>query len=136
MASLTRKPDEARTQAIERIAAGDRKAAADAANPAGASIYAGACAQCHDSGGQVPFTLRSLALHSSLWAPDPRDVLNAVRNGIQPSFAKAGGIMPPFAASLTDRQIADVVAYVRARFTDQPAWTRLDASAPTQKGPG
>ena len=33
--------------------------------------------------------------------------------------------MPGFAATLTDKQVAAVLAYLRARFTDRPAWDGL-----------
>ena len=34
--------------------------------------------------------------------------------------------MPPFGAVLGTKQITQLVAYLRARFTDQPAWTSLE----------
>jgi hypothetical protein len=33
----------------------------------------------------------------------------------------------PFAATLTDRQVSDVQAYVRARYGDRAPWPRLEA---------
>jgi mono/diheme cytochrome c family protein len=36
--------------------------------------------------------------------------------------------MPSFSSTLTDRQLADLLAYARARFTDKPAWRDLEAT--------
>jgi mono/diheme cytochrome c family protein len=35
--------------------------------------------------------------------------------------------MPAFAGILTDKQIASVVQYVRARYTDRPQWTDVNS---------
>jgi mono/diheme cytochrome c family protein len=34
--------------------------------------------------------------------------------------------MPSFADNLTDKQIADLLAYGRSRFTTQPPWPHLE----------
>ncbi len=116
------KPDQAaRVQALI-----DRARQDPARDMPGAAIYAGACAVCHESGGQVPYTLRSLALHTSVQAPNPNDIVRAVVGGIKQPDERAGGFMPPFEGTLDPKQIAEVVAYVRARFSDKPAWTGID----------
>jgi mono/diheme cytochrome c family protein len=33
--------------------------------------------------------------------------------------------MPAFADSFTDRQLGDIAAYLRARYTDKPPWTDI-----------
>ena len=125
--SLMGEPPPDRSARTEAIAA--RSSKIDGNDPhvaAGGDIYAGACAVCHESGGEVPFTLRSLALHSAVLAPDPRNVINAVVGGIHPPAGHVGGFMPAFGSTLTDQQIADLVRYVRARFSDDPAWTNVE----------
>ena len=92
---------------------------------AGAAIYGSSCAGCHDDSG-VPFTVRSLAQHTILWGPDPRNVIRVIVDGIRPAEGQAGGIMPPFGAVLGTTQITQLIVYLRARFTDQPAWTSLE----------
>ena len=74
----------------------------------------------------MPFTVRSLAQHTTLWGPDPRNVIRVIVDGIRPAEGQAGGIMPPFGAVLGTTQITQLVVYLRARFTDQPAWTSLE----------
>lgn len=88
----------------------------------GQAIFAGACASCHESGGTVPFTTRTLAQHSNLHGPDPSNVATVVLNGIMPPEGAPGGIMPGFAAVLTDAQVEHLLAYLRRRYTDEPTW--------------
>jgi nicotinate dehydrogenase subunit B len=70
----------------------------------------------------VPFTVRSLAQHTTLSGFDPRNVIRVVLHGIQPPEGAIGGIMPGFAGTLTEAQVIDLMAYLRARFSDQPPW--------------
>ena len=88
----------------------------------GAAVFKGACSQCHDTGAQVPFTVQSLAQHTTVFAPTPDNVLRVVLHGVQKPNAGVGPIMPGFAGSLTPEQVADLARYMRARFTDLPAW--------------
>ncbi|GJD96230.1 c-type cytochrome [Methylobacterium iners] len=111
-----------RTEAI----AARPDAAPDPRLAAGERIYAGACATCHASGGQVPYTVNSLAYHTTLFGPDPRNVIQAVLRGIRPPEGAAGAIMPGYAEMLTDGQVADLLDYLRARFSDAPPWTDLE----------
>ena len=67
----------------------------------------------------------SLALSSDLRDVDPTNAIQSVLQGIEPPVAGRGPKMPPFAASLTDTQIAATLAYARARYTDRAAWPRL-----------
>ena len=103
---------------------------------AGAAIYDGLCAVCHESAGQVPFTLRSLAQHTALAAPDPRNVLQAIRGGIRPPEGEAGPIMPAFAGVLSDKQTADLLRYLRARFSDRPPWSDVGGWVARSGGAG
>jgi mono/diheme cytochrome c family protein len=107
---------------LKRAEAG---AGSDFGYPQGAAVYAGVCATCHESGGQVPFTLRSLARHTTLYGPDPRNVIRVVLRGIEPPEGAVGGIMPGFAGTLTEAQVIDLIAYLRARFSDQPPWAEV-----------
>ena len=87
----------------------------------GARLYAGACAACHEAGGLV-----SLALHSSLHSARPDNLAQAVLRGVA-GTRTAPGHMPAYADSLNDRQVADLLAHLRARFApDKPAWAALE----------
>jgi mono/diheme cytochrome c family protein len=79
----------------------------------------------------------SLALGSSVAAADPRDAIQVVLHGLRPNDGQRGPWMPGFAPSLTDAQVADVLHYLRARFSDRPDWSGLaDRVAAIRKEPG
>jgi mono/diheme cytochrome c family protein len=103
----------------------DKQEQAGRANPQGAELYAGACATCHETGGYVPFTVASLGQHTSLHAPDPRNVIHVIVHGIQPPDGTVAAIMPAFVDTLNDAQIAEIVSYLRARFSSGPQWSNI-----------
>lgn len=104
-----------------------RSTAPAAAAGMGGAIYAGACAGCHGEAGRTPLDpALNLSLSSTLRIDDPANLVRIVREGISPPVAGQGGFMPPFASVLTDRQTAELVAYVRSAFTDKPPFTKLD----------
>jgi mono/diheme cytochrome c family protein len=93
----------------------------------GATIFAGACAGCHGAGAPMMLNGRpSLALGSAVTAATPRNATQIILHGLQPRPGERGPWMPPFAGSLTDSQVAAVLGYLRARFTDRPAWANLE----------
>jgi mono/diheme cytochrome c family protein len=94
-----------------------------AAFDTGATVFEGACATCHYSGSGLQSTKPvPLALTTSVNAPDPRNLIHIVQNGLWPASGERGAMMPGFAAELTDDQLVAVVSYVRERFSRQPAW--------------
>ena len=93
---------------------------------AGASIYAAACASCHEAGRPPPFGGVNLGLSTAISAPDPRNLANIVLSGVRAVEGEASPIMPGFAAGMTDAQVAAVLNYLRARFSDQPAWSGVE----------
>jgi mono/diheme cytochrome c family protein len=92
----------------------------------GAAIYAAACATCHETERPLPYGGVNLALSTALSSPDPRNVANIVLSGVRPVEGERSPIMPGFAASMTDAQIAGLLNYLRARFSNQPAWTGVE----------
>jgi mono/diheme cytochrome c family protein len=98
-------------------------AQASQASPAGASIYAAACATCHESERALPYGGVNLGLSTTLSAPDARNIANIVLSGVRPVEGERSPIMPGFAASMNDDEIAALLNYLRARFSNQPAWT-------------
>jgi nicotinate dehydrogenase subunit B len=96
----------------------------------GARIYQGACAVCHEVGGAPLFGSRpSLALNSNLHSNVPDNLIQVILHGIAKPAATDLGYMPPFKDSLTDGQVAELVAYLRRQFApDQPAWADVQAA--------
>jgi mono/diheme cytochrome c family protein len=101
-------------------------AAAASANPAGAAIYAAACAGCHETGRAVPYGGIHLGLSSAISSGDPRNAANIVLSGVPPVEGQRSPIMPGFAASMNDDQVAALLTYLRARFSSQPAWAGVE----------
>jgi mono/diheme cytochrome c family protein len=132
---LSFEPPASAGRTAQAVAAADRTAyrvtTAQAMNqqgPAatGAAIFAGACASCHYEGGGQPFYRPvPLGLSSVVSAPDPRDFVNIVMNGIKPPPGAHGRWMPPFGAALNDKQVTLLVRYVRSHFSQKPAWTDI-----------
>lgn len=94
---------------------------------AGVLIYQSACASCHDGGRPPPYGGINLALSTGPSGPNARNVINVVLWGLLAAPGKRSPIMPGFATVLSDRQLADLLSYVRSRFSDKPAWTSVDA---------
>lgn len=87
----------------------------------GAVIFAGACAGCHANGAL-------LTTSTDLAAPDPRNAARIVLRGTPWEAGTRQPFMPPFAASLSNRQVADVLSYVRARYGGRAPWPNLEAA--------
>jgi mono/diheme cytochrome c family protein len=92
----------------------------------GAAIYAAACATCHDAGRPPPYGGIDLALSTGPSGPNARNVIDVILWGLPAEDEQRRPIMPGFAGTLNDRQLVDLLAYVRARFSDKPAWTDVD----------
>jgi nicotinate dehydrogenase subunit B len=101
-----------------------------AASPAGARLYAGACAVCHAVGGAPLFGSRpSLALNSNLHSAVPDNLIQVILHGIASPVSSDLGYMPAFKDSMSDGQLAELVSYLRQQFApDKPAWTGVQAA--------
>ena len=97
----------------------------------GAAIYAGACAACHEAGRQAQAGALHLALGSSVALPGPRNLLQIIWQGILPAEGEAGPWMPGFAGALTEKQLGELLMYLRMRFGDRPAWNDLQSEIRT-----
>ena len=127
IASMTGAPDPAREQRVAARAAAAQTPPAALASSEGAAIFAGACAGCHGAGAPMMLGGRpSLALGSSVTAATPRNATQIILWGLQPAPGERGPWMPGFAGSLTDPQIAAVLSYLRARFTDRGTWSHIE----------
>jgi nicotinate dehydrogenase subunit B len=104
----------------------DRAQAAAAAHPEGAALYAGSCAACHDAGAPMMREGRPpLQFGTPLHEADPKDAIQIVLKGLDPPVGRKGPYMPSFDGAFTDAQLAEIMAYVRARYSDQPPWQGL-----------
>ena len=92
------------------------------ANSPGAAIYAAACASCHDGSRPPPYGGIDLARSTGPSGPDARNVINVILWGLPAQDEQRRPIMPGFAGTLSNQQLADLLAYVRARFSDEPPW--------------
>jgi mono/diheme cytochrome c family protein len=96
------------------------------ANAAGASIYAAACATCHESGRPPPYGGINLGLSTAIASPDPRNLANIVLSGVRPVEGERSPIMPGFAASMNDAQIVALLNFLRSRFSNRPPWAAVE----------
>jgi nicotinate dehydrogenase subunit B len=121
-------------------AARNAETAAAIAEPAGARLFEGACSACHAEG--TP--LASLALNSNLHSDRPDNLMRIVLDGAEAPAALARTAtademevmsMPAFRQSLSDRQLADLAAYLRARFAPEKVpWGGLKDTATRARG--
>ncbi|WP_458766796.1 c-type cytochrome [Cupriavidus basilensis] len=105
---------------------------ADAARTLGgpaARLYQNACAVCHQSDqGIRQFGIKpSLALNTNLHGDKPDNLIRVLLDGIPTPGTSDLGYMPAFGESLDDRQLTQLVHYLRKRFApDKPAWDNVD----------
>jgi len=121
----------------------DNQQVADQAHPEAALLFAGACAGCHGAGAPMMQQGRPpLSWGTPLHEDGPHDTVRIIMAGLAPPGGPSGPAMPAFADYFTDRQLADLAAYLRARYTDKPPWpdiaqaigaARLERGLPTAK---
>ncbi|MET4116148.1 nicotinate dehydrogenase subunit B [Bradyrhizobium sp. JR4.1] len=92
---------------------------------AGARLYQGACAVCHEVGGLPLFGSRpSLALNSNLHSATSDNLVQIILHGIAEPVSSDLGYMPAFKNSMSDAQVEELVTFLRKQFApDRPAWT-------------
>jgi mono/diheme cytochrome c family protein len=100
----------------------------DSTNDEGALIYTSACAGCHQGPRAMPYGGIDLALSSAISGPSAQNLVNVILYGLPAAEVAHSSIMPGFAASLRDGQVAALARYLRSRFSDQPPWTNIDES--------
>ncbi len=128
MASVFGPPAPDRKRRGEEVLAQARSPVVPASNTnaVGASIYAAACATCHETGRPLPYGGVNLGLSTAISSPDPRNAINIVLSGVRPIEGERSPIMPGFAASMNDDQISALLKYLRARFSNRPEWTGVE----------
>ena len=104
------------------------------ADAPGAGVYAGNCQSCHRAtGAAAPPYVPPLAGSATVLDADAASVINIVLNGSAPLVAKGrpdAYRMPQFREQLNDRQIADVVTFIRNGWGNHaPAVSAEDVAA-------
>jgi len=98
------------------------KASARTVNQAGAQDYATNCMHCHAVDGKAHAPLLApLAGNPNVLASNPVSLINVTLNGTHALVLQgipAAYPMPAFGAVLSDRQVADVITYVRAAWNN------------------
>jgi mono/diheme cytochrome c family protein len=126
MADVFGAPSPVRKLQGETVLAEARQGAASPPESEGGKIYAAACAGCHDSGRPPPYGGIHLGLSTAISAGDARNLANIVLTGVRPIEGERSPIMPGFADSMNDREIAALLGFLRLRFSRQPAWSDLE----------
>ena len=108
-------------QALSSVPRGPIPVSGDAAANRGATVYAGACADCHDRGRAEEGGALPLPLATGLTIPTSANLIRITRDGIIPQPHERRPWMPAYAGALTDEQLADLVIYLRA-ISGRPAW--------------
>ncbi len=81
----------------------------------GAAVYAANCAQCHQANGAgVANSIPMLASNSVVIQRGPEDAARPIRGGL--AGLGTSGARPSFGGALDDREVADVVNYVRTEW--------------------
>lgn len=96
----------------------------------GGELFQGACAGCHAASAPMRQidNRPSLTETSAAQTGDPRNFIKTVLEGIAPTPGQPGPAMPPFAASLDDRQLAALAAFVRHQAHPEQPWRDLNAT--------
>ena len=99
--------------------------AIDTKNDEGGVTYAGTCAGCHEGPRALPYGGIDLMLTSAISGPSADNLVNIVLYGLPAAEAARAPIMPGFAGAMNDAQVAALVRYLRARFSDKGPWTDI-----------
>ena len=101
-------------------------AAASREHARGATLYAGACGECHDRGRAAEGGALQLPLAIALAMPTPANLIHIVRDGIVPEEHGAQPWMPAYAGALTHEQTTELVEYLRT-LSGKPPWPNVAA---------
>ena len=106
----------------------------------GALTFVDNCAACHrTSGSGYESTFPRIALSSTVNSNDPTSLIHIVLVGGEMPWTKTGPThygMPGFAKRLTDRDIADVLTFVRTSWGNQAPPVSADQVAKVRKSVG
>ncbi|WP_375263842.1 cytochrome c [Palleronia sp.] len=95
-------------------------------NERGAAIFATACASCHEAGRPQPYGGLDFRLSTAVHAGSPQNIVNVTLFGLPPADGAASAIMPAYRSVLSDADMVALLDYMRAAYTDLPAWEGLE----------
>lgn len=101
-----------------------------------ARLYAGACAQCHDGSQPLPFGGIGLARSIGVSGESPRNLMNVILYGLPAGAGETAPIMPGYAGAISDAQLVDLVAFLRARFSARPPWEDVERAVREARAAG
>jgi Cytochrome c, mono- and diheme variants len=116
--------------------AADPEALRVATTTDGATLYAGACASCHQPGGQGTANqyFPSLSHNRAVGMSVPDNLVMAILHGIDRKGADLHVAMPAFARDMTDAQVAAVATYVEQHFGNPDVHVSEDIVADIRAG--
>jgi mono/diheme cytochrome c family protein len=108
--------------AVQAVAAAAPQLGGEPGSVPGSRLFAAACASCHAATAPMMHLAGrpGLGKSSAVLGAKPTNFIQTVLNGI-PREGASQVYMPPFADTLSDEQVAQLAAYVRAA-ARQPAW--------------
>lgn len=87
-------------------------------------LFVGYCVSCHFNKPEAQTGLRpELALNTAVSAPDPSNLIRVMLRGVTEEEGDPDAYMPGFAMLLSDRDVADIAAYLHAAYAPmEPEW--------------
>jgi ubiquinol-cytochrome c reductase cytochrome b subunit len=112
-------------------------AAASTTNANGAKVFSTNCSSCHGAQGQgLPGSFPPLA-NNPVVTGDPNKVIGIVLTGLHESITVNGqtynGVMPPWKGTLSNKDIADVITYIRGSLGNNHAAAVTEAQVKSYK---
>ena len=104
----------------------------------GERLYTTACAACHYNAKAIRAGRPDLGINSSVNQDDPSNLIQVILYGVTSHQGTKGVVMPGFAQALSDDQVAQIAAYLRADRAQKPAWENLreEVTQLRARGPG
>ncbi len=85
----------------------------------GGQVFAAYCVSCHFTPENAPQARRpALSVNSAVVGPDASNFIHVVLNGVSVEEGNPDTAMPAFRRVMTDQDVADVAAYLRARYAE------------------
>ena len=112
-------------------------AAASTTNANGAKVFSTNCSSCHGAQGQgLPGSFPPLA-NNPVVTGDPNKVIGIVLTGLHETITVNGqtynGVMPPWKGTLSNKDIADVISYIRGSLGNNHAAAVTEAQVKSYK---